>query len=160
MAKPALDIEVDETTGEWRVDGMPMILVPRHFLVNNHVAAENAIGQAAYARHLHEAGYKSAWQWCEKEAARHGLEGLAVFHHYMQRLSQRGWAQFSVESVDPPAGAARVRAPFCICVRSRNGCRAKDVLHVPRLAGRVPGIRQAHGRNRRAPRCGRKRMWR
>jgi hypothetical protein len=116
MAKPALDIQVDEATGEWRVDGMPMILVPRHFLVNNHVAAENAIGQAAYATHLHEAGYKSAWQWCEKEAARHGLEGLAVFHHYMKRLSQRGWAQFSVESVDPVAGTARVRARHSVFV--------------------------------------------
>ena len=40
MAKPTLDIQVDQASGEWRVDGMPMILVPRHFLVNNHVASE------------------------------------------------------------------------------------------------------------------------
>ena len=87
MAKPALDIQVDVATGEWRVDSMPMILVPRHFLVNNHVAMEEAIGIQAYAKHLHAAGYKSAWQWCEKEAARHGLSGIDVFHHYMKRLS-------------------------------------------------------------------------
>jgi predicted hydrocarbon binding protein len=109
MAQPAVSIEVDEGTGEWRVDGMPMILVPRHFLVNNHVASEKAIGAEAYAKHLHEAGYKSAWQWCEKESARHGLSGIDVFHHYMKRLSQRGWAQFSVESVDANTGHARVR---------------------------------------------------
>ena len=49
MAEPALDIEVDEATGEWRVDGMPMILVPRHFLVNNHVAVEEAIGVETFS---------------------------------------------------------------------------------------------------------------
>jgi Domain of unknown function (DUF5943) len=109
MAKPALDIQVDDSTGEWRVDGMPMILVPRHFLVNNHVAVEEAIGVEAYAKHLHAAGYKSAWQWCEKESARHGLSGIDVFRHYMKRLSQRGWAQFDVESVDAQTGRAAGR---------------------------------------------------
>jgi hypothetical protein len=37
-------IEVDERTGVWSVDGMPMILVPRHFFLNNHLAAESALG--------------------------------------------------------------------------------------------------------------------
>lgn len=116
MAKPALDIQVDEATGEWRVDGMPMILLPRHFLINNHVASEKAIGVEAYAKHLHDAGYKSAWQWCEKESARHGLSGIDVFHHYMKRLSQRGWAQFKVESVDEATGHAKVRLQHSVFV--------------------------------------------
>ena len=121
MAKPALDIQVDGHTGEWRVDGMPMILVPRHFLVNNHVACEKAIGVEAYAKHLHDAGYKSAWQWCEKESARHGLHGIDVFHHYMRRLSQRGWAQFKVESVDPDTGRARVSVRNSVFATGHHG---------------------------------------
>ena len=28
---------------------MPMILVPRHFFVNNHLAIETALGEAQYA---------------------------------------------------------------------------------------------------------------
>jgi len=93
-----------------------MILVPRHFLVNNHTAIEQALGESAYARHLHTAGYKSAWQWCEKEAVRHGLSGTDVFRHYMKRLSQRGWAQFEIEHVDATAGTAQVRARHSVFV--------------------------------------------
>lgn len=147
MAKPALDIEVDQATGEWRVDGMPMILVPRHFLVNNHVAAEAAIGRAAYAKSLHDAGHKSAWQWCEKEAARHGLAGIAVFHHYMKRLSQRGWAQFSVEEVNPAAGTARVRARHSVFVSEAGpaaGYRA-CYMFLGWLVGSLEYVRQMSG---------------
>lgn len=130
MAKPALDIEVDEDTGEWCVDGMPMILVPRHFLVNNHVASEQAMGVEGYAKHLHEAGYKSAWQWCEKEAVRHGLSGIDVFHHYMKRLSQRGWAQFTVESADAATGRARVRLRNSVFVSEYGKEAARKVCYM------------------------------
>lgn len=130
MAKPSLNIEVDEDTGEWRVDGMPMILVPRHFLVNNHVASERAMGIEAYAKHLHDAGYKSAWQWCEKEAARHGLAGIEVFHHYLKRLSQRGWAQFHVESVDAATGHARVHLHHSVFVSEFGQSAGRKVCYM------------------------------
>ncbi len=106
--QPQVPIEVDDATGEWAVDAIPMILVPRHFFLNNHLAVEAALGRSRYEEILFEAGYRSAYTWCEKEARTHGLDGIEVFHHYMKRLSQRGWAQFTVESVDPISGAARV----------------------------------------------------
>nr|GFD31031.1 hypothetical protein [Tanacetum cinerariifolium] len=70
-----------------------MLYVPRHFFVNNHMGIEEVLGAEAYAEILYKAGYKSAWHWCEKEAECHGIEGVAVFEHYMNRLSQRGWAE-------------------------------------------------------------------
>ena len=106
---PEVPIAVNPATGEWSVDGMPMILVPRHFFLNNHLAIESALGRERYAELLFHAGHKSAYVWCEHEAKTHGLEGVAVFHHYMKRLSQRGWGQFRIESIDPPAGRARIR---------------------------------------------------
>ena len=147
MAKPALEIEVDEATGEWRVDGMPMILVPRHFLVNNHVAMEDAIGRETYAEHLRKAGHKSAWQWCEREAKTHGLSGVAVFRHYMKRLSQRGWAQFAVESVDPKAGTARVRATHSVFVSEagKDAGRKACTMFLGWLEGSMEYVRQADG---------------
>ena len=160
MAKPAFEIEIDDATGEWRVDGMPMILVPRHFLVNNHSAAEAAIGQAAYAKHLHEAGYKSAWVWCEKQAVVHGLEGIAVFHHYMKRLSQRGWAQFSVEAVDPAAGTAtvRVRNSVFVSEAGRDAGRKVCYMFLGWLVGSLEYVAQAAGKPQRLQaleaRCG------
>lgn len=107
--KPAVPIEVDATTGVWTVDAMPMILVPRHFFLNNHWEIEAALGAQAYAEMLFRAGHRSAYVWCEREAATHGLKGVAVFHHYMKRLSQRGWGRFQVQAVDEAAGTASIR---------------------------------------------------
>ncbi|SHK49298.1 DUF5943 domain-containing protein [Halomonas caseinilytica] len=106
---PELPIEVDAETGVWTTDALPMLYVPRHFFINNHVAVEEALGVETYADILYHAGYKSAWHWCEKEAELHGLKDEAVFEHYMTRLSQRGWGRFITEHIDLEAGTCRVR---------------------------------------------------
>ncbi|MGM0535394.1 MAG: DUF5943 domain-containing protein [Pseudomonadota bacterium] len=106
---PELPIEVDAETGVWTTDALPMLYVPRHFFINNHLAVEEALGAETYAEILYHAGYKSAWHWCEKAAECRGLAGEAVFEHYMMRLSQRGWGRFIVEAIDLDAGTCRVR---------------------------------------------------
>ncbi len=106
---PELPIEVDSETGVWTTDALPMLYVPRHFFINNHVAVEEALGAETYAEILYHAGYKSAWHWCEKEAELHDLKGVEVFEHYMTRLSQRGWGHFITEDIDLDTGTARVR---------------------------------------------------
>jgi hypothetical protein len=107
--KPQIPIEVDEATGVWTTDGLPMVYVPRHFFVNNHMAIEAALGREQYAKLLYDAGYKSAYFWCASEAKTHGLAGLPVFEHYLKRLSQRGWGQFGFQTVDARSGAAEIR---------------------------------------------------
>lgn len=109
MAKPEINIEVDPATGRWSVDALPMILVPQHFFLNNHYAVEAALGAEKLEAVLRPAGHRSAFHWCEKEAAFHGFNGIEVFHHYMRRISQRGWGQFHVLSLDLLAGKAQVR---------------------------------------------------
>lgn len=105
---PELPIAVDDDTGVWTTNNLPMLYVPRHFFLNNHMMVEGAIGRETYARALYDAGYKSAWFWCEAEAKEHGLQGFDVFHHYMNRLSQRGWGQFDVVGLDEQTGTGRV----------------------------------------------------
>jgi len=104
MAAPQIPIEVDEATGVWRTDGLAMIYLPRHFLVNNHLAVEEALGFDAYRRILQVATEKSALDWCRSEAKTHSLAPEATVRHYFKRLSQRGWGQFSVDLLD---GAGR-----------------------------------------------------
>jgi hypothetical protein len=108
MAKPEVNIEVDESTGRWSVDSLPMILVPQHFFLNNHYAVESALGAAELERILRPAGYRSAYVWCQKEAEFHKLTGEQVFRHYLKRLSQRGWAQFHIEDFDQQRGTADI----------------------------------------------------
>ena len=118
MASPQVPIDVDPESGVWRTDGLPMLYVPRHFFVNNHLAVEAALGREAYAELLYEAGYRSAYSWCEQEARTHGLGGFDVFHHYMRRISQRGWGQFAVQRLDEAAGAATVRVDHSALVEA------------------------------------------
>ena len=100
---------MDEATGVWTTDSLPMLYVPRHFFVNNHTAIEAALGREKYAELVYDAGYKSAHYWCTRESATHGLVGVSVFEHYLKRLSQRGWGQFSFDTIDAKTGVAEVR---------------------------------------------------
>lgn len=109
-------VVVDPDTGEWSVDGMPMVLVPRHFLVNMQGAVEAGLGYEASAILFREPGARSAREWCARESETHDLGGAEIFHHYMKRLSQRGWAQFSVETLDVTAGYAIVRVDHSVFV--------------------------------------------
>jgi len=100
MAGPSIPIKVDQNTGVWSTDGLPMIYMPRHFFLNMHFAVEDALTVELYAKKLYAAGHKSAWDWCKDESRTHCLSGFEVFHHYVSRISQRGWGQFTVTALD------------------------------------------------------------
>ncbi|WP_087718081.1 DUF5943 domain-containing protein [Salinicola salarius] len=138
---PELPISVDSETGVWTTDALPMLYVPRHFFINNHIAIEQALGVETYAKILYDAGYKSAWYWCEKEAELHGLEGVAVFEHYMNRLSQRGWGKFVTEAIDLEAGTAKVRLEHsCFVYQLGKTGKREEYLFTGWFAGAMDQI--------------------
>ncbi len=143
---PEMPIEVDDDTGVWTTDALPMLYVPRHFFINNHLAVEAELGAERYAEILYEAGYRSAWYWCEKEAELHGLSGDAVFEHYMKRLSQRGWGLFSTETLDIEAGRARVRLDHSAFVLQCGKIGGKiDYMFTGWFAGAMDQIAESLG---------------
>ncbi|GGB48780.1 hypothetical protein GCM10011502_22550 [Oceanisphaera marina] len=143
---PEMPIEVNAETGIWTTDALPMLYVPRHFFVNNHMAIEEELGPERYAEILYPAGYKSAWHWCEKEAECHGLSGDAVFEHYMKRLSQRGWGLFSIENLDIAAGTARIRLDHSAFVYQYGKVdRMVDYMFTGWFAGAIDQIAESQG---------------
>ena len=143
---PDMPILVDDETGVWSTDGLPMLYVPRHFFINNHVAVEEALGADVYAEALYKAGYKSAYFWCQQEAETHGISGDAVFLHYMKRLSQRGWGLFTTEHLDIAAGTARVRLDHSAFVYQLGQVDRKvDYMYTGWFAGAVDQIAEAQG---------------
>ncbi|WP_288435430.1 DUF5943 domain-containing protein, partial [uncultured Pseudomonas sp.] len=46
---PEMPIQVDDETGVWTTDALPMLYVPRHFFVNNHMGIEEVLGADKYA---------------------------------------------------------------------------------------------------------------
>lgn len=130
MAKPEVPIDVDPETGIWRTDGLPMVYLPRHFLVNNHIAVEEALGLEAYRKILHAATDKSALHWCRAEAKTHGLEPEATFRHYFRRLSQRGWGRFAVEELDAAKRRGRISVSNSVFVLDRAGKAERPVCYM------------------------------
>ena len=51
----------------------------------------------------------------------HGLKDAEVFRHYMKRLSQRGWGQFTVESLEPATGRSRISVTNSAFVLAHKG---------------------------------------
>ncbi len=98
--KPKIPISVDEATGIWTTDDLAMMYVPRHFFNNLHLGIEEALGHEKYSQSLFKSGHKSAYYWCDQEAQTHDLEGVGCFEHYLERLSLRGWGQFSFAQQD------------------------------------------------------------
>jgi len=137
MGKPQIDIEVDDVTGRWLVDSLPMILVPQHFFLNNHYAVEAVLGAQKLEEVLWPAGHRSAYFWCEQEAAYHGMSGVEVFHHYMRRITQRGWGQFDVVDLMPEAGTAHVRLRHSAMVDATRRQSGRKVCYM--FAGWLEG---------------------
>jgi hypothetical protein len=108
LAQPEVPIDVDPETGVWRTDGLPMIYLPRHFLVNLQQGVEAAIGPDAFRGILAGSSDLSALQWCRAEARTHGLAPLATFQHYLKRLSQRGYGLIEILDLDAAAGTASI----------------------------------------------------
>jgi hypothetical protein len=114
MAGPEVPIDVDAATGIWRTDGLAMVYLPRHFLVNNHLAAEEALGFETYRGILRQATEKSALHWCRSESRTHGLSPDQTFRHYFKRLSQRGWGRFAIERLDTAAGRGLIDLEYSV----------------------------------------------
>jgi hypothetical protein len=143
---PEMPINVDNETGVWTTDALPMLYVPRHFFVNNHMGVEDEIGAEKYADILYKAGYKSAWYWCEKEAQKHNLTGEAVFNHYMKRVSQRGWGLFRTEALDLEKGTATIRLDNSAFVYQYGQVNRKvDYMFTGWFAGAMDQIAESLG---------------
>jgi len=121
VGAPEIPIDVDPVTGIWRTDGLPMIYLPRHFLVNNHKAVEEALGIEAYRAILRVATDKSAFDWCTAQVRVQQMTPEQIFRHYFTRLSQRGWGRFEIERLDPEAGDVSVRLEQSVFVLEHSG---------------------------------------
>lgn len=118
--KPAVDIEVDEDTGVWTTDGLPMLYIPRHFMLGIHDSVEQALGRERYRAVLSESGRASAYFWCKQQAQARQLDGIAAFRHYLDRLSARGWGRFELEDAAFDQGSATVKLVNSVYVLGRQ----------------------------------------
>ena len=113
-----------------QLTGYQWFICPGIFFVNNHLAVEDALGEKVYGQQLYTAGYKSAWEWCASESVTHHLTGLEVFYHYMNRISQRGWGQFTVMSLDANNGSSDIRLEHSIFVEHCGSDAGRNLCYM------------------------------
>jgi predicted hydrocarbon binding protein len=140
---PPVAIEIDETTGHWVSDGLPMVFTPRHFFMSMVEAMEAAVGPAAAATHLYDAGFRSAETWCRLERERTGMGAIEVVHFYLERLSQRGWGRFALSDLDPATGTGTVTLHHSSFVAHYGSDAGRKVCGL--CAGWAPGALTAAG---------------
>ncbi|AGT08837.1 4-vinyl reductase [Paracoccus aminophilus] len=128
--QPAVEIEVDEASGIWRTDGLPMVYVPRHFMVNMHREIETTLGRETYAAVLDRSGAKSARHWCQRQADLLGTDEREVFEHYLRRLSERGWGRFTIEALDLERLTAEITLRDSIYVLESDGAAKAPVCYI------------------------------
>lgn len=147
LSELPLAVNVDPDTGTWSVDDFPMILLPRHYWAAIMEAVESRCGEQETAQIYFDATYRSAYVWCQQEALTHQLTGVAVFHHYMRRMSERGWGRFSVASVDPISGQAHVvLAHSAIALARPDAGRATCHSFNGALCGSMEYVAESAGR--------------
>ncbi|TCP54351.1 hypothetical protein EV191_103396 [Tamaricihabitans halophyticus] len=122
-AELPVPVEVEDNTGRWMVDGLPMVLVPQHLITNSLAALEDRLG-AESMEVFRASGNRSARQWCAHESARLDLSGAAVLRHYLDRLSRRGWGQFTIDEFDEETGHCRIRVAHSALISGRDVARS------------------------------------
>ncbi|MBT0961908.1 DUF5943 domain-containing protein [Denitromonas iodatirespirans] len=107
-------------------------------------ALEASIGRQKYAEFVYRAGYRSARYRCEKAAKRHGLTGVALFKHCLERLSRSGWGRFELVETDFARGHADIRlTPSTFVLAQAQSCAATKVCYL--LSGWLDGVMRGVG---------------
>jgi hypothetical protein len=147
--KPQRPIDGHDDAGTRTMDGVPMHCMPRHVFGSGQQVVEAVLGRDKYAEMLYHASYESARYWCEKEAGTHGLAGMAVFEHYLRRLSRRGWGSFSLIEADAASGSADIRLDHsAFTLKQAQVCAAKTCY---RFSGWFAGMMDWIGENSGRP---------
>ena len=150
MAELQVPVVIDPETGAWSVDRQPMILVPRHFWAFIQMECERRFGVDGAQAVFHAATYRAAKVWCAREAKTHGLTGVEVFEHYLRRVSQRGFGQFTIEKIDPAAGTATIRLDHSVYVAEYGPQTGRRVCYMFASAfiGGIEYVADATGHSR------------
>lgn len=118
-----IPVEIDESSGEWRMDGMPMLLLPREEMARLQGTVTGGPAEAAWQA----VARRSAYNWCAAEAERTGSDPVTVFEGYLDNLSRRGWGRFELLYCRPDDCGAGVRvynSPFALAPGSGSrACR-------------------------------------
>lgn len=123
-------VRADPDSLAWSVEGMPVLLVPRHLWVMVQQSLEQALGLQGARAVFHETGHAAARAWCTQQGDRFQLAGAQLFEHYLRSAGRRGYGRMTAEHIDLDAGLARVRVDGSVYVAGYGTQAGRPVCHV------------------------------
>jgi hypothetical protein len=100
-------LELD-AAGGLSLNGLQMVLMPRHFFRYIMREVHKAVSAEAFHKIYWQAGFDGAVSFCEAFQKSHGCSPLEAVQGYLDEMSIRGWGHFSIQNVDPQAGSMEV----------------------------------------------------
>jgi len=95
--------------GSLTLNGLPMILLPRHFFLYIMEQVEAVAGPEALGRIYRKAGFDGAVTFCRRYAEVHHTQPRATVAGYLDEMSHRGWGRFEIVALDERVGRLEVR---------------------------------------------------
>lgn len=97
-----------DAEGRLTLNGLPMILMPRHFFRYIMRDVKKIVGQKTFEQMCRKAGYDGAATFCKAFQKSHGCSAKEALIGYLNEMSLRGWGQFKIQRVDEISGEAEV----------------------------------------------------
>ena len=95
-------------TGSVSLNGLPMVLMPRHFFRYIMREVHKAVGAETFRKIYWQAGFDGAVSFCEAYQSSHDCSPIEAVQGYLDEMSIRGWGHFSIQSLDPHSGCMEV----------------------------------------------------
>jgi hypothetical protein len=94
--------------GRLTLNGLPMILLPRHFFRYIMRDVQKMVGPDTFRKMFEKVGYDGAVTFCDAFRKSHGCSAKEAFIGYLNEMSIRGWGHFKIEKLDELNGEAEV----------------------------------------------------
>lgn len=94
--------------GDLSLNGLPMVLMPRHFFRYILREVNKAVSPEVFRKIYWQAGYDGAVSFCQAFQRSHNCTPREAVQGYLDEMSIRGWGHFSIQSLDPEKGTMEV----------------------------------------------------
>ena len=97
-----------DATGSLSLNGLQMVLMPRHFFRYILREVHKAVTPEVFRKIYWQAGYDGAVSFCESFQRNHGCSAQQAVEGYLEEMSIRGWGNFSIQALNAQEGTMEV----------------------------------------------------
>jgi hypothetical protein len=129
------------STGRLSLNGLPMVLMPRHFFRYILREVHRAVPAEVFQKIYWHAGYDGAVSFCESFRKSHSCSPQEAVVGYLAEMSIRGWGHYSIQSIDARTGTMKVVIQDSALV-AEEGIPSGNLVWIGAMVGSVAFLRR------------------